>query len=370
MRCLHLLPLLALVGCDQDGDGWAWPEDCDDQSLLVHPGAPEFCGGVDEDCDGKIDNSAVGVFYQDLDADGQGNPAQPFTADQCEAPAGLVNDARDCNDLDPTIFDGATELCNGVDDDCDGLTDDADPSASPDDMTTFYFDDDRDGYAGDRSETRCDSIIGEALFPTDCNDANLAQYPGAPEVCEDGVVNDCDNLDAEVCGYTRSRTTSDVTARYMAPSNSPFGGAFILVDLDHDGVLDLLAGAEDVSSGRGAVWGVLGPLVGGRTLSATSLGEPGSGLGGAVVNGGDLDGDGVIDLVVGAKGARSGAGAIYGTTGAPGGRFSGQRHILGDGRPGTGRRLGAAGARRHGRRRRGRALRRGPGGGWCGVPLA
>lgn len=313
---LSLWPLLALAGCDQDGDGWAWPEDCDDRSVLAHPGAHEFCGGVDEDCDGKIDNSAVGVFYQDLDADGQGDPSQPYTADQCEAPAGLINDARDCDDLNPAIFDGAVEYCNGVDDDCDGLTDDADPSASRDDMTTYYLDEDQDGYAGDRSETLCNSVASEALFATDCNDANIAQYPGAPEVCDDGVVNDCDNPDAEVCGYTRTRTVSDVAARYLGQPNAPFGGAFILADLNQDGLIDLLAGAEDISSGRGAVWVELGPLIGGRTLGGASAGDPGRGLGSAVAEAGDLDGDGMVDFIVGAKGEGSGAGAIYGMAGA------------------------------------------------------
>jgi hypothetical protein len=40
---------------DQDGDGWPWCNDCNDSSAGVHPGATEFCNGVDDNCNGIID---------------------------------------------------------------------------------------------------------------------------------------------------------------------------------------------------------------------------------------------------------------------------------------------------------------------------
>lgn len=312
-----MLLALLLAGCDSDGDGWAWPDDCDDASSIIHPGATEYCGGGDEDCDGKVDDGAVGLFYQDLDGDGQGNPSQPYTADQCEPPQGLVNDARDCDDGDAAVLDGALEICNGVDDDCNGLTDDADPGIDPGSLTPYFVDLDRDGYAGDTSIARCAPHAGEALFPTDCDDGNPQIFPGAPEICEDGSVNDCDNLDGGVCGYTQGRTIATANVHFNGEPGAPFGGAFALVDLDGDGVLDVIAGEEAGRGGNGELWWQLDPTRTSASSRVTVPGAPGASLGGTLAVAQDLDGDGVDELVVGATGANGDAGAVYGITGAP-----------------------------------------------------
>ncbi|MBX3268911.1 MAG: putative metal-binding motif-containing protein [Sandaracinaceae bacterium] len=49
---------------DGDGDGYApFPcgEDCDDRNAGIFPGATELCDGVDQDCDGRIDEGAPGI---------------------------------------------------------------------------------------------------------------------------------------------------------------------------------------------------------------------------------------------------------------------------------------------------------------------
>jgi hypothetical protein len=60
----------ALLGCsaplDADGDGYDAESDCDDGEASVHPGAPEKCDGRDSDCDGALGRSEV-----DADGDGQ-----------------------------------------------------------------------------------------------------------------------------------------------------------------------------------------------------------------------------------------------------------------------------------------------------------
>jgi hypothetical protein len=38
---------------DTDGDGYVAPEDCDDTDASVYPGAPDWCDGTDQDCDGE-----------------------------------------------------------------------------------------------------------------------------------------------------------------------------------------------------------------------------------------------------------------------------------------------------------------------------
>ncbi|HID93888.1 MAG TPA: T9SS type A sorting domain-containing protein, partial [bacterium (Candidatus Stahlbacteria)] len=63
----------------------------------------------------------VSVYYRDADGDGYGDPSITVEAFSC--PAGYVSDSTDCDDSNPDIHPGATEVCNGVDDDCDALTD-------------------------------------------------------------------------------------------------------------------------------------------------------------------------------------------------------------------------------------------------------
>jgi hypothetical protein len=77
-------------GCvDVDRDGWCRPEDCDDEDALTHPGAAETCGnGLDDDCDGEVDEGCAGggrVFFVDRDSiggpcsdDGPGTETSPW----------------------------------------------------------------------------------------------------------------------------------------------------------------------------------------------------------------------------------------------------------------------------------------------------
>lgn len=49
-------------GLDQDGDGFAYPEDCDDKRIDVYPGAEELCDARDNDCDGEMDGEDVCAY--------------------------------------------------------------------------------------------------------------------------------------------------------------------------------------------------------------------------------------------------------------------------------------------------------------------
>lgn len=133
---------------DMDLDGYASNLDCNEQDTAVHPGATEICNGVDDDCDGIID-------------DGFDNDGDLYTT--CNG---------DCNDANAAVNPGRTETWNGVDDNCDGVIDNVN-----------LVDADGDGYFVNPQNTQ----------QADCNDANAAINPGAAEIV-DGIDNNCNGF--------------------------------------------------------------------------------------------------------------------------------------------------------------------------------
>ena len=114
------------VVVDDDADGFAVEDDCDDANADVNPGATELCDEIDNDCDEEVDESDAEdaeVYYVDEDGDGFGDPDAPLSA--CTQPEGAVSDNTDCDDSSAIAYPGAWDRCNAVDDDCDGEVDEA-----------------------------------------------------------------------------------------------------------------------------------------------------------------------------------------------------------------------------------------------------
>ena len=182
----------------------------------------------------KADSCTQEIWYRDVDEDGAGDPDGGYLA--CEAPAGHVADSSDCNDQDASVYPGAAELCNGVDDDCDAAIDDLEAGDS-DGGEWFYADADGDGF-GDPSAavTGCMAPTGYVDNDADCDDSSAAIYPGADDVPRDGVDGDCDGADA----------TSLAERVYVGDVNLLSGEDVSAFCAEYDGVVgDLqLAGAS------------------------------------------------------------------------------------------------------------------------------
>jgi len=215
---------------DDDGDGFAACEECDDSSADVHPGANEVCDDVDNNCDGdtdddddELDRSTTSTWYNDWDGDGYGDSSS--TTQACDQPSGYVVNDDDCDDTEPLISPGATEVCDEVDNDCDGRIDDDDVGLDTSTASTWYDDADGDGY-GDPLYTQlaCDQPLGAVSNSEDCDDSDSGTSPAASEICDE-IDNDCDGSidddDSSVSASSQSQWYMDADGdTYGDPANA------------------------------------------------------------------------------------------------------------------------------------------------------
>ena len=353
------------IDCEQPSGFVDDSADCDDSDAAINPVADEYCDGVDNDCDLSVDeDEAVDALTWYRDGDGDGYGATGTTEVACTASTGFVGDGTDCNDGDGNIHPGATEHCDGVDNDCDGDTDEDDA----DDAVTYYLDADGDGY-GDSSSTvtSCSAVSGYVTVSTDCDDSSADSYPLAAEIC-DGEDNNCDGvpdiplpadapswwLDSDGDGYGDSHSAvvaCSIPSGYATPTpyddcdDSDAGinpGATEIwydgfdqdcdgasdYDQDYDGDDSNVHGGGDCDDTEPTVYsgadeigldGLDNDCSGGDsdTLTldlayATMEGDyTGDRMGWGLGTAGDVNGDSVDDLWIGAPGEISDAGTLY-----------------------------------------------------------
>lgn len=229
---------------------------CEAQCVPTTP-TDEICDGLDNDCDGRVDNpSATGAngctdYFRDEDHDTFG--VDNDTECWCR-PTGTYTAARggDCDDRDGETYDGAPErVADGIDQSCDGFD-------------ACYEDRDGDGFGTTTvvidNDTNCrNGSAATAVVDTDCDDSSSL----CTETCDDfdadrvwDCKDDCIDSDGDGYGYSHGGTSGtclgvdcDATSRLCNTACD---------DLDDDQVWDCKDDCVDVDgdgygSGNGCI---------------------------------------------------------------------------------------------------------------------
>ena len=230
----------------------------------------------------------------------------------------------DCDDNDASVHPAATEVCNGKDDDCDELIDDADEDWDTSTGVVAYADSDADGYGDNDAEGQlvCQPTSGTSLSANDCEPDDPDVHPGAVEVCQDGIDQDCDGKDPEFCGphgtFFADEPPGDVRSLSFdgTITYAYFGRGVVLEgDLDGDGLADpVVLAPRPVSSDEmcpdepsklhvfASPWADSSAPSGGLdeddALVTITSEEPGGWVYPTLDTSADLDGDGYKDLVM------------------------------------------------------------------------
>ena len=265
--------------CNTSGES-ATNDDCDDGVATINPGAPELpVNGVDENCDGLEDCYVDGdgdtwgslIIEANADLLCQAAGLSAFNSDCDDADASLnVDDADgdgystctlDCDDGDATLtpYDGDGDSYSTCTLDCD----DGDATRSP-------VDGDLDGVSGcdgDCDDTdaslNVDDVDGDGFSTCtlDCDDSVSTVYPGATEILDNMIDEDCDGVD-QVSGTTGTGTTGTGTTGTGTTGTGTGTTDTLTTNTLTTGDAKTKASGCDSTGGAPLAWTFLIPLLG------------------------------------------------------------------------------------------------------------
>lgn len=339
---------------DADGDTYlsacsvgGKPKDCDDNDSATHPGAVEDCNGKDTDCNGVVD---------DRDADGD-----LWVTSDCTGYTG--SSGGDCADNNPFFNPGATEICDGKDEDCDGRLDngtlcfdddedgyceanctDGGPDGDCDDDFPYTYPGAVERF--DHRDNNCDEVEEGREFPIDLAWIILDGYRASSltgKAVDGGHDVSGDDIDDFIIGAPNFDDTGNGLQRGaafvvhgrerwpvgVATSLNGFTSSFLYTegrdqaqagtavanvgDMNGDGLSDFAVGAPRSNviipgttlAEAGGAYILFGKTTGwGNTTLASAITRvDGVAAGvqlGTSLSGGDLNGDNLADLIIGA----------------------------------------------------------------------
>ncbi|MBI5548794.1 MAG: putative metal-binding motif-containing protein, partial [Deltaproteobacteria bacterium] len=188
--------------------------DCDDTRGSVKPGQAEVCDGLDNDCNGQVDDQGAGKLTQPCYSGPAGTEGVGLChagTQSCDSSTpGTPHWSSCAGEVVPSNTPAAAEtLCDSQDNDCDGTADDG-----------LVVDADNDNHR------RCGTCGAPAAPGCDCNDGNPAIRPGAAETC-DNVDQDCDgsvdDMAARACFEGANVTPATYTGTCPGSTCQPRG---------------------------------------------------------------------------------------------------------------------------------------------------
>jgi hypothetical protein len=164
------------------------------------------------------------VVFEDSDldsiADASDNCVNVANSSQANTDSDPRGDACDCDPTNAAIYQGATEICDGLDNDCSGGVDNGLATFS------FYPDADNDGFGSSSASATvsCSAavsgVINATQNNTDCNDGAFAINPGVAEICDAGNVDE--NCNGLADNADSGATTATKTAFYADSDNDGY----------------------------------------------------------------------------------------------------------------------------------------------------
>ncbi len=195
-----------------------------------------------------------------------------------------------------------------LDADEDGITEDLDCDDADPDIglpLTWYVDADGDGWGGETTTESCAEPSDFVAVSGDCDDTAPTVFPEAPELCEDGLDNDCSGGDETCHRLTGNLSVAGAWLEIQGEVTGESCGRAVATGAD-GAWLSCTRGADN--AGRVA-WIPLDTPPGVRTVSqgVVLAGEGDDGQAGRDLAVGDANGDGVEDVLVGAYGIATAA---------------------------------------------------------------